>query len=150
MHHEIRLSKRADWDSVLAHCVSIEWPSESAQFVAINLAEVLIALTVFDDFPAHETFTVSDASHSKDFLSVALELEGFFHFDATGAFNLGITEVFDLLVSVWIELGKAFSLVTFDIENLWTSTLQAINNFALEKGDVGVFEVQIRLCFVQN
>ena len=57
-------------------------------------------MTAFDDLPAHETFTVSDAVHSKDFLSVALELDGFFHFNATGALDHGVTKVFDLLMSV--------------------------------------------------
>ena len=83
----------------MAHCVGIERPSERAQFVAINLAEVLIALTAFDDLPAHETFTVSDARHSKDLLSIALELDGFFHFNVTVAFNLRVTKVFSMLMS---------------------------------------------------
>ena len=50
-----------------------------------------------------------------------------------------------MLMSGRVELRNAFPLIALHIENLRTSTLQAINNFTLQKGDLGVFEVQIWL-----
>ena len=102
------------------------------------------------DLPAHETFTVPDAGHSKDFLPIALELDGFSHFNMTLGLNLGVAEIFGLLMSVWVELCNVFSLITFNVENLRASTLQASNNLAVEEGDIGELEVQIRIFFVQN
>ena len=71
---------------------------------------------MFDHLPAHKTFTVSNCSHTEDFLdfpiNCAIKLNDFFDIDLSFARNFGVAEVFEFLAVLGRELDDALFLIT--------------------------------------
>ena len=85
---------------LLACGIRVEWPSEGAEFIAVDHAEVPLPRSILfyfdsyivEDFPAHQTLIVANRCHSENLPAIALKLIGFFDFELPYNFQTRVTE----------------------------------------------------------
>ena len=77
---------------LLACGIRVEWPSEGAEFIAVDHAEVPLPRSIVEDFPAHQTLIVANRCHSENLFAIALKLIGFFDFELPSTFQTRVTE----------------------------------------------------------
>ena len=142
MKQQFGFGKKADSNGVLARCINIERPSEGTELAAVESLVILFTSAVVNYLPAHEAFTVANASDTEDLLPISTKLNCLPDINSSIASNLSVAESFRWSGFVWEEFDVAFTLIVlaeqdwrpaYD-ETLDDSVLKERNALALQVG----------------
>ena len=137
MNNILGVGQRTDYDLHLVEDVGEEGPPERRKFLAVDAAEVLPALRVVENFPAHQLLLVADRGHAEDvphftFAVLALKLDSLLDDHVTADLDKRVAEILRFFELFGAELKVGLLVVPLTEEQITVTPWKAVSTFACQ------------------